>query len=184
MNAKYTKKELGQALAMSALLAIFGSLTISESAADERPIPDPGITTDTVVVIPNHASYHYRIGSFTGDNANAPFGSDGTCPLHRTVNTNWPINSTIVLTKGFSLPADATNLRVQLSVDNDAEVFINATSIGSVTHEKCPLVDEFLLTAPPSALKVPGRNRIRVVARDRGVESFVDLRVLVDVPPQ
>ncbi|MGH6636516.1 MAG: hypothetical protein ACRED0_10440 [Gammaproteobacteria bacterium] len=181
MNAKYTK-ELRQAVAMSALLAIFGSLTISESAADERPVPDPGITTNTVVVIPNHASYHYRIGSFTGNNANAPFGSDGGCPLQISVNTKWPINSTIVLRKRFHLPAGATNLRVQLSVDNDAEVFMNGTSIGSVTHEECPLVDEFLLTAPDSTLKSPGRNNIRVVATDRGVESFVDLRVLVDVP--
>jgi hypothetical protein len=184
MNAKYTKKELRQAVAMSALLAIFSSLTISESAADVMAIPNPGIRTNTVVVIPNHASYNYRIGNTgKGNNANAPFGSDGRCPLQRSVNTNWPINSTIVLMKAFDLPAGATRLRVQLSVDNDAQVFINGTSIGSVTHDGCPFVDEFLLTAPNSILRSP-INYIRVVARDRGDESFVDLRVLVDVPSQ
>lgn len=29
--------------------------------ADDRPIPDAGITSVTAVIIPNHASYKYRI---------------------------------------------------------------------------------------------------------------------------
>jgi hypothetical protein len=136
-----------------------------------------------VIVIPNHASYEYRIGTFTGGSANAPFGNEGLCPISRSVNTEWPANSTIELKKWFKLPVGATNLRVQLSVDNGAEVFINNTSIGSVTHDGCALVDELLLLAPVSALR-PGANNIRVVAQDTGGDSFVDLRVLVDVPPQ
>jgi hypothetical protein len=184
MNAKYIKKELRQAVAMSALIGILGSLTISESAADERPIPDPGITGVTMVVIPNHASYQYGIGGFTGNNANAPFGSAfGSCGLQRSVNTLWPINSTIFLNKEFDLPDGARNLRVQLSVDNDAEVRINGALIGSVTHVDCPLVDEWLLMASDSILNIGGRNTIGVRARDRGGESFIDLRVLVDVFP-
>jgi hypothetical protein len=195
MNGKYTKKELGQAVAVSALLAILGGLTTSASAAT----PDPGITTKTVVIIPNHASYTYTLprvpflpeGAFGGI-GNAPFGSNpgvrstasGLCPLQKTVNTEWPINLPLILEKEFVLPEGATNLRVQLSVDNNAEVTINEklAEPTRVAHDNCPLVDEFLFKAPDSTLISPGRNRIKVTANDSGVESFLDLRVLVDVP--
>jgi hypothetical protein len=205
MNAKHSEKKLARAIAMSVLVAIFGALTISESAA---ATPDPGITRNTVVIIPNNAYYQYSLvgvnlpgGTFSG-NGNAPFGSDpgifssGRCPLQKTVNTIWPTGPTsLTLRKQFVLPAGATNLRVQLSIDNDATVFINGNRVAQmVMHEDCPLVDEFLVPVPNSFLNSPpvsaniggAINTITVEATDTGGgpndETFIDLRVLVDVP--
>jgi hypothetical protein len=65
-------------------------------------------------------------------------------------------------------------------------VFINGTDIsgGGVEHEECPLIDEFLFHAPDSIL-ITGTNLLEVHARDRGGESYLELRVLVEVlPPQ
>lgn len=186
MNSYIVVKKFGWSLATSVLLLILSS---PQATADPRETPDPGIFTFTIIAIPNHASY--RVGEVKGKGGGkrkAPFGSGGGCPLQRTVNSPFPLNTTLVLRKNFALPAGASNLRVQLSIDNDARVFINGTEIFNdetgmaVTHEDCPLVDEFLLTAPDDLL-LEGRNRLRVEATDRGGESYVDLRVLVDIIP-
>jgi hypothetical protein len=167
------------------VLITFGCLILPQASADVRPIPDPGITEQTIIVIPNHATYQVEGDFILGEDrlreARAPFGSGGFCPLQATINSFWPTDSTITLRKFFSLPAGATNLRVLLSIDNDATVLINGEEIGQVVHEGCPLVDEFLLRADDDILK-KGGNRLEVRATDRGVESYIDLRVLVDVP--
>lgn len=112
----------------------------------------------------------------------AAFGSEGDlCPLQSTIKTFWHTDSEIVLRKSFLLPANASNLRVLVAIDNDVQVLINGVDIsgGLVTHECCPILDEFLFEVPDSLLQ-EGENLLAVRARDRGVESYVDLRVLVD----
>ncbi|OGW18559.1 MAG: hypothetical protein A3G93_13105 [Nitrospinae bacterium RIFCSPLOWO2_12_FULL_45_22] len=163
------------------VVGMFVTLTAgfqSVAVADPVPTPDPGITDKTIVVIPNHAKY--KVVGVPGTHK-APFGSGDGCPLQSTVKSFWPVSTVITLKKGFTLPPGAHNLRVQLSIDNDAEIFINGTSIGVVTHGFCPLVDEFLIISPDPLLLV-GPNVLKVVATDLGGESFIDLRVLVDLP--
>jgi len=161
---------------------------------------DPGLTPQTVQVIPYAATeyrYHvYNLGAVPSDygltpfddsafaTGDAAFGSGGGCPLQATVKTDWPVSSEIVLRKNFDLPPDATNLRVMVAIDNDVEVFLNGVEIsgGLVQHENCPDLDEFRFDAPDSALNV-GTNLLAVRGRDRGVESCLDMRVLVEVMP-
>ncbi len=120
----------------------------------------------------------------------AAFGSGGACPLDSTVHTSWPAASgsvtdvahstQIVLRKTFNLPAGMTNLTVGVAIDNDVQVFVNGVNItgveGFLEHENCATLDSFILTVPNSAVH-PGTNVIVVQARDRGVASFVDIRV-------
>lgn len=167
------------------VLITFSSAMLPRATADvPNPIPDPGITASTITIIPNHATYTVSGEDILGHTPvqKAPFGSGGACSLQSTVNSDWPTDSTIILRKSFTLPADAINLRVLLSIDNDATVLINdkvITQPDPLVHDFCPIVDEFVLNAANEDLLV-GTNHLEVRATDRGVESFVDLRVLVD----
>jgi len=181
--------QLGQMGTMGVVLLMLSSLICSHAAADPRPIPNPAITGDTVILVPNHDVYFVKINGVPRGRRQAPFGSGGECPLQTTVNSPWPIETTIVLRKSITLPAGASNLQVLLSVDNDVQVFLNdnigpaiALTPVSVIHGGCPLVDEFLFTAPNSAISSGGTFSLVIQATDRGVESYLDLRVLVDMP--
>ena len=114
----------------------------------------------------------------------AAFGSGGGCPLQSTVATTWPVNTELVVRKTFDLPTGATNLAVMVSIDNDVEVFLNGVNIsgGLVAHGWCPTLDQLWFAAPDSLLRA-GNNLLAVRAVDRGDESFLDLRVLLDAGP-
>jgi len=146
------------------------------------------ITDQTVIVVPNHAKYNsVEINGVPQPPSlrKAPFGSGVGCPLYRTVKSPWLLNTSISLKKVFVLPAGATNLRISLSVDNDVTgITLNGNPNvvpGGITHEYCANVDEFLVYVPDVDL-VAGNNILVIEANDRGGESFLDMRVLVDLP--
>ena len=160
---------------------------------------DPGLTPQTLEVVNYEATGYlfkvYSLGAVPSDygsetfdesgfaTGDAAFGSGGGCPLQSTVKTDWPVSSEIVLRRSFDLPSGAANLRVMVAIDNDVEVFLNGVDIsgGLVQHEYCPALDEFRFDALDSILK--GENNILALrGRDRGVESCLDMRVLVEVP--
>jgi len=167
-------------------------------AAAPTPTPTP-TPQGPVEVVPYEATgYRFNIyppGTVPGDYGaetfddsafsvgDAAFGSGG-CPLESTVVTAWPVNTELVVRKAFNLPAGATNLRVMVAIDNDVEVFLNGVNIsgGLVVHEGCPILDEFQFGAPDSLLRA-GDNLLAVRAVDRGVVSFLDLRVLIGAGP-
>jgi hypothetical protein len=126
----------------------------------------------------------------------AAFGT-GSCPLSSTIHTPWPAASgsvvtdpgqftSILLRKTFDLPAGVGDVTVGVAVDNDVQVFVNGVDVtasggeldgtGFLRHENCPTSDSFILTVPDSVLHA-GSNLIVIRARDRGVQSFVDIRV-------
>jgi hypothetical protein len=168
------------------------------ATSQQQPTPSSSSKLKGSTVIPYQATgYKFKVFSLgeVPENFGAPdfndfdflirdaaFGSEGDlCPLQSTIKTFWPMDSEIVLRKSFLLPANASNLRVLVAIDNDVQVLINGVDIsnGLVTHENCPILDEFLFEVPDSILQ-EGENLLAVRARDRGVESYVDLRVLVD----
>src|SRR5262249_19332741 len=106
-----------------------------------------------------------------------------------TINSFWPRGlsenpSRMTLRIEFDLPfageVSVTNVRVLLSIDNDAVVTFNGTTVQSITHEQCPVLDEFEV-AIPDRLLGENPNKLEIEVADRGVESYVDLRVLADV---
>jgi hypothetical protein len=115
-----------------------------------------------------------------GDGA---FGSGGSCPLQETVATDWPTDSELLIRRGVQIPDGATNVRIMVSVDNDfVEGFFNGVSIAQdITHEDCPIRDEFRLDVPQELIK-PGPNLLAFHLRDRGGQSFFDARVLAELP--
>ena len=169
-------------------------------ATARRAPADPEIGPDTVVVVPYQAGQHryltldpgapipagYQLPGFD-DSAfawgTAAFGTrTGACALQATVATNWPVDTTMIVRRVISLPPGAGNVRVMAMVDNDiVEVYFNGTQIGGfATHDYCPEIDDFRFDVPDAAVQ-PGDNLLVFRLRDRGLESFFDLRVLADV---
>jgi hypothetical protein len=174
-------------------------LVHTAALGDVRPI-NPGIGPNTAELLPYEASgYRYQIIGLgimppsgfeqpafddrTWSIGTGAFGSGGGCPLQPTVQTFWPVNSQLLVRHTISIPVGATNIRIMVSVDNDIlGAFFNGTSItGFISHDFCPIVDEFRLDVP-EALVQPGQNLVVLQVLDRGVESFFDTRVLAEVP--
>jgi RHS repeat-associated protein len=168
-------------------------VTITVLAADQT-VPD------TVVITPYQATdwrfkvYPYgtvpeNVGAIDFDdsdysaNGRAAFGSGGGCPIQSTVHTQWPINTELVLRRVVDLPPNVTNVRVSGTVDNDVRVLINGAdaSGGFVSHENCAQLDDTRINVVTTSLQ-PGANLFVVHARDRGFESYVDVRLLIDQP--
>jgi hypothetical protein len=155
---------------------------------------------DSVLIPYLGAGYRYQQvswGGLTGFQApgfndsawptgNAGFGTiSATCPLNDTANvkTPWSSSTDILIRKHFSLPGGAVRLKVSVAIDNDVQVFINGADIsgGLRTHEGCATRNSFVFTAPDSVL-ASGDNVIAVRGRDRGVQTYLDVRVTAVFP--
>lgn len=114
----------------------------------------------------------------------AAFGSIGGCPLNDTANvkTSWSLNTDLLLRKTFNLPAGARRVKVHVAIDNDVQVFVNGTDVsgGLRVHEGCAARPTWIFDVPATAL-LSGSNLVALRARDRGVESFVDVQITAEV---
>ncbi|HND56644.1 MAG TPA: hypothetical protein PLV92_29700, partial [Pirellulaceae bacterium] len=112
--------------------------------------------------------------------ANGAFASGGYCDLQLTGQTNWPVNSDIVIRRTFTLPAGVITLRIAGTVDNDVQIYLNGNLITDwVTHDGCAQPDDISFTAPVGTYHT-GTNLLAIRARDRGDQSFVDYRVTIN----
>jgi hypothetical protein len=116
--------------------------------------------------------------------ATAAFGTPDYCPLDPTVQTAWPLETDILLRHLFTLPADASSVRVAVAIDNDVQVFINGVDVsdGLQQNEGCAELDHFVFLVPDDVLIFGGENLLAVRARDRGVISYIDLEVRANTP--
>jgi hypothetical protein len=80
----------------------------------------------------------------------------------------------------FVLPRGTTDVQLRLGVDNDALIAINGTVVVSdwIRHENCPSRDDFFVDIPRDLLNRRGQNVIAILAWDRGVESWIDVRLV------
>jgi hypothetical protein len=124
------------------------------------------------------------------DTGNAAFGGGGggagvDCPLRSTAQTEWPLESQLLVRRVVSIPDGANNIRIMVSFDNDlVGVFFNGTQLNTETiiHPNCPILDEFRFDVPQELVQ-PGQNLVvfRVLDRPPDVgqanESFFDARM-------
>jgi len=121
----------------------------------------------------------------------AAFGTlDAGCPLNnpRDVKTPWPEGTDILVRQEFELPQGATNVVVNVAIDNDVSVFVNGYDISSddnsgdlQRHEGCASRDSFTFAAPDGILHV-GPNLLALRGRDRGIATYLDVQVTADIP--
>jgi hypothetical protein len=113
----------------------------------------------------------------------APFGSSPS-GCGNTPATNWGINSFILLRRDFFVPEGVTSAEISVLVDNDVRIFVNGSEVtdGFVQHENCPELNplEPFTVTTESGLIAGGVNKLAIIARDRGVESFLDVQVTLD----
>lgn len=110
----------------------------------------------------------------------APFRSGGGCGVQSTTPfTGWSTNTDMLLRRHIPLTPGTNGVEVSVVVDNDAiGVFWNGTQIGGpLTHENCPFYSQ-PMTFTVSPTLVLADNVLAIRARDRGVESFLDVRVV------
>jgi len=139
-------------------------------------------------------------GWFIGD---APFWHNpgGACDLGEEpapgAGTKWTaagedvvdasLATEIVLRKYFFLPEGATDVEVEILIDNDVQVWVNSVKVSGTlpqTHEDC-FDDEPLDGFPVDIGDVtrPGVNLLVVRGIDRGVMSYVDAKVTFTPAP-
>jgi hypothetical protein len=197
----------------SFLVLLTLSLLLTPVYADVREIV-PGVRSNTVelltyqdtgykiLILPEGAALPERffqpdyddtaLPSSTGAFGATSGGVRQDCPLQHTVHTAWPRETQLLVRRQVTLPPGATNLRLMVSVDNDIlGVFVNGKPLTehllqtpTVTHENCPILDEFRFDIP-SSLVLPGTNLVAFHVRDRGGvgnESFFDTRLLAESP--
>ena len=117
-----------------------------------------------------------------------PFGSwetgGASCPLAPEANSVWPSHGLLLVRRTFVLPRGATDVQLRLGIDNDALIAVNGTVVGSdwIHHENCPARDDFFVDVPRELLNRGGANVLAILAYDRGVESWIDVRLVANDP--
>jgi hypothetical protein len=115
----------------------------------------------------------------------APFGGgvDVGCPLDKTVQTLWPIGSELLVRHTFFIPEGVASIRIMVSLDNDLiAAFVNGQLLiqEPIVHEGCASLDRYRIDIPASVVQ-PGDNFLAFHVRDRGVQSFFDIRILAEL---
>jgi hypothetical protein len=169
-------------------LTVVGSV---RSAANTQPtiVIPYGATDYKYEVVPVDAGLGFEQPGFD-DSAfalgDAAFGTpEGFCALNNPldVKTPWASRTDILVRQEFELPQGATNVVVNVAIDNDVSVFVNGYDVsgGLQMHEMCPSRDSFTFAVPDSVLQV-GPNLLAVRGRDRGLFAYLDVQVTADIP--
>ncbi len=119
-----------------------------------------------------------------------PFGSANTdCDLNNAgFSTDWPSLPLTYLyaRRSFTL-ATAATVSIGVAIDNDVQVFLDGTDItsnndqlmtpvnGVLVHEGCPTPDWVTF----QRAVVPGSHILAILAKDRGISSYLDVRVSI-----
>ncbi len=113
------------------------------------------------------------------------FASGGGCAVQNdgSPHTSWSINTDMLVRRHIALSPGTTGVQVWVAIDNDIiAIYWNGTQIGGPsTHENCPTLDSRAFSV--SASLVTADNVLAIRARDRGVESYFDARVLTGGMP-
>jgi hypothetical protein len=118
----------------------------------------------------------------------APFGggpdlAPGGCPLQTGVQTPWLIDTDMLLRRTVVVPPGTTDVKVNIVIDNNVQVFWNNQAVHSAERGGCPSRDNPVVA--PVAVKPEGGNYLLAIrAIDVGFESFVDVQVTGVLPDQ
>lgn len=109
------------------------------------------------------------------------FGNSGpTCTLNsKFVNTHWAGSSDVLLRRAFNLPVGFSGVRIQIAVDNGAQVYVNGHDVsgGMKTRNGCAARPNFTFTVPNSYVH-SGQNLLAIRAMDKGGLCYVDAQVI------
>lgn len=200
MNTSRVLRPISYPLALALIVVPLVAFT------DDRPI-DASFTPNTVELLSYQASqFRYAVieldeppppgfeqpgfADSTFRSGIASFGGgsrglgDANCPLRTQVQTRWRPFSQLLVRRVVQIPATADNVRIMVAADNDiVAIYVNGVVLAeNITHNNCPLLDEFRFDIPAGLLRRGEENVIAYHLRDSGRESFFDTRLLADLP--
>ena len=117
-------------------------------------------------------------GGAAGGSPQSPQAGVTHPTLKASVKAFWPPNTDIVIRREFDLAASITAARLSAAVDNDIRaVYINGTLLpdSSFDHDGFAEIGSFRRDVPIDMLQ-QGTNLIVVHARDRGDQSYLDVK--------
>jgi hypothetical protein len=169
-------------------LTVVGSVRTAAMTQPTIVIPY-GATDYKYQVVPVDAGLGFEQPGFDDSDfalGDAAFGTpEGGCALNNPgdVKTPWALETDILVRQEFELPQGASNVVVNVAIDNDVSVFVNGYDVsgGLQMHEHCPSLDSFTFAVPSSVLRV-GPNLLAVRGRDRGFLAYLDVQVTADIP--
>jgi hypothetical protein len=144
------------------------------------------------LVGPGACGFSRRVWESGGESRGCEGGGEHEgedCPLQETVQTEWPLESQLLVRRVIEIPEGATKIRIMVSVDNDIiGLFFNGIVIAeNIRHGECPILDEFRFDVPQELVR-PGPNLVAFHVLDRppeigpANESFFDTRILAELP--
>ena len=110
-----------------------------------------------------------------------------TCGLTASIGYRWEVDHELVVRTDFAVPTGATNVVIQFLVDNDAQIFVNGTSLNrtfvSAQNSGCASYSKVVtVKVPDEVLSADGNNMLAIWARDFGYVNYLDYRITMDVP--
>ncbi|MER6948439.1 hypothetical protein ABT294_30870 [Nonomuraea sp. NPDC000554] len=181
-------RSLPTALAAGALLAAM-ALSVPASAS-----ASPADARATVVTALDYNSTGWRYRQVPPgtddpafyergfDDSDWPSGQEGfgttggVCSWNNPalVKTRWDVNTDLLVRHWLHIPRDAQEVRIQGTVDNDAQVYMNGKLVQTAVSGNC--------NAGAIDVVVPARyleccNVLAIRGHDRGVASYLNVRV-------
>lgn len=116
----------------------------------------------------------------------AAFGSPYIGPCDQNYNgsiqTNWDINTDLLVRKAVYLNPGAANVVISGTVDNDATVYFNGVDLGTFFSGSCEQGAIYALV-PGYLLAADGNNLLAIRGHDYGEASYLNLQVTYDDGP-
>ncbi|MEV4115745.1 hypothetical protein [Nonomuraea sp. NPDC049695] len=106
----------------------------------------------------------------------AGFGTASGCSFNNpeNVKTSWARNTDILVRHWLHLPRDAQQVRIQGTIDNDAQVYLNGHLVQSVRSGSCR-TGAIDVVVPAEYLECC--NLLAIRGHDYGVSTYLNVRV-------
>ncbi|WP_433172930.1 hypothetical protein [Actinoallomurus sp. CA-150999] len=109
----------------------------------------------------------------------AAFGTTTGCPFNASVKTPWQPNTDILVRHWLRIPRFAQDVRIQGTIDNDAQVYLNGRLLQTVRSGYCR-ANTIDVTVPQNVLE--RCNLLAIRGHDYGASTFLDVRVTYTRP--
>jgi hypothetical protein len=136
-----------------------------------QQVPNGGGPADFFLPGFDDSSFALGSAAFGNGTSNGPVGATPQSP--------WTQLSDLLVRKSLPLPADATNVRVSVAIDDGVQVFFNGVDIsGGMQLQPNPTIfDQATYAIPESLLIKGGVNLLAIRARDTGGGTFLDIAI-------
>ncbi|WP_214409176.1 hypothetical protein [Sphaerisporangium fuscum] len=176
--------------ALPALLAVTVLATPAAAASPAAPVPAAVTVLDYnstgwryLQVASNTTTPTFQDPKFDDSEwptGQAAFGTSTGCAFNASVKTSWQPNTDILVRHWLHIPAGARDVRIQGTIDNDAQIYLNGRLLQTVRSGYCR-ADNIDVRVPADALSCTC-DLLAIRGHDYGGSTFLDVRVTYTRP--